>query len=198
MAPGNSEQALAACPTEVELRFDRVSLIEQVGSDRWRIIQESTLGWSVHGAGSSEFSHGHTMQITVSTHVDAPLQQVWTAYTTPEDIKLWNAASPDWHTTAASLDLRPGGAFCFRMEAKDGSFGFDFEGHYTKVVPLQRIEYEFGGRAAVVTFANGPRGVELTVTFDAETTHTEEQQREGWQAILDNFARHVTGKSAAQ
>jgi uncharacterized protein YndB with AHSA1/START domain len=68
------------------------------------------------------------MKIVVSTIVAAPIQEVWRAYTTPEDIQQWNAASPDWHTTAASVDLRPGGRFCSRMEAKDGSFGFDFEG----------------------------------------------------------------------
>jgi uncharacterized protein YndB with AHSA1/START domain len=138
------------------------------------------------------------MQITVSTVINASIQQIWTAYTTPEDIKLWNAASPDWHTTSASVDLRPGGKFCSRMEAKDGSFGFDFEGHYTKIVPHEIIEYEFGGRKAVITFIEGPQGVELTVSFDGETAHSEEQQRTGWQAILDNFARHVKGKLATQ
>jgi uncharacterized protein YndB with AHSA1/START domain len=138
------------------------------------------------------------MQITVSTVINAPIQQVWTAYTTPEDIKLWNAASSDWHTTSASVDLRPGGKFCSRMEAKDGSFGFDFEGEYTNVVPHELIEYEFGGRMAVITFKEGPQGVELAVKFDGETTHSEDQQRTGWQAILDNFARHVKGKLATQ
>jgi uncharacterized protein YndB with AHSA1/START domain len=138
------------------------------------------------------------MQITVSTIINAPLQQVWTAYTTPEDIKLWNAASSDWHTTSASVDLRPGGKFCSRMEAKDGSSGFDFQGEYTRVVPHELIEYEFGGRTAVITFSEGPQGVELTVKFDGETIHSEDQQRTGWQAILDNFARHVKGKSASQ
>jgi uncharacterized protein YndB with AHSA1/START domain len=112
--------------------------------------------------------------------------------------ELWNAASSDWHTTSASVDLRPGGKFCSRMEAKDGSFGFDFEGEYTKVVPHEVIEYEFGGRVAVITFAEGPQGVELIVRFDGETTHSEEQQRTGWQAILDNFARHVKGKLATE
>ncbi len=131
------------------------------------------------------------MKIVVSTIVAAPIQDVWRAYTTPEDIKLWNAASPDWHTTAASVDLRPGGKFCSWMEAKDGSFGFDFEGEYTKVLQHQRIEYAFGDRMAVVDFADGADGVTVTVTFDAESTHSEEQQRTGWQAILDNFARHV-------
>ncbi len=137
------------------------------------------------------------MQITVSTVVNAPIHDVWTAYTTPEDIELWNAASPDWHTTTARVDLRPGGEFCSRMEAKDGSLGFDFEGHYTKVVQHALIEYQFGGRMAVVTFVESPKGVDLTVRFDAETTHPEEQQRAGWQAILDNFTRHVHGKFSA-
>jgi uncharacterized protein YndB with AHSA1/START domain len=138
------------------------------------------------------------MKIIVSTVVSAPMHEVWRSYTTPEDIKLWNAASPDWHTTAASVDLRPGGKFVSRMEAKDGSFGFDFEGEYTKVVPHQLIEYSFGDRVAVVEFAEGVQGVTVTVTFDGEGTHSEEQQRTGWQAILDNFARHVKGKLASE
>lgn len=138
------------------------------------------------------------MKIVVSSIIAAPIQEVWRAYTTPEDIKLWNAASDDWHTTSASVDLRPGGKFCSRMEAKDGSFGFDFEGEYTKVVQHQLIEYAFGDRSASVAFANGAEGVVVTVTFDAETTHSEEEQRGGWQAILDNFARHVIGKLASE
>jgi uncharacterized protein YndB with AHSA1/START domain len=138
------------------------------------------------------------MKIVVSTLVAAPIQEVWRAYTTPEDIKRWNAASPDWHTTAASVDLRPGGRFCSRMEAKDGSFGFDFEGEYTKVVPHQLIEYSFGGRTAVVEFVDGAGGVAVTVSFDGETTHSEEQQRTGWQAILDSFAHHVKGQLATE
>ncbi len=138
------------------------------------------------------------MQIIVSTVVAAPMQEVWRAYITLGDIKLWNAASPDWHTTAASVDLRPGGKFSSRMEAKDGSFGFDFEGEYTKVVPHQRIEYVFGGRRAVVEFTHGAQGVTVRVAFDAETIHPADQQRVGWQAILDNFARHVQGKVTSQ
>ena len=138
------------------------------------------------------------MKIVVSTIVAAPIREVWRAYTTPEDIQRWNAASADWHTTAATVDLRPGGKFCSRMEAKDGSFGFDFEGVYTRVVPHERIEYAFGDRAAVVEFAEGADGVTVTVTFDAESTHSEAQQRTGWQAILDNFARHVKGKLASE
>src|SRR3974390_2098841 len=131
------------------------------------------------------------MKITVETNVAAPIDEVWRAYTTPEDIKLWNAASDDWHTTAASVDLREGGAFSSRMEAKDGGMGFDFAGTYTKIVPQKLIEYAFGNRAAQVEFAEGSRNVNVRVTFDAETTHSEEQQRAGWRAILNNFARHV-------
>ena len=136
------------------------------------------------------------MKIVVSTLVAAPVQEVWRAYTSPEDIMRWNTASPEWHTTAATVNLRPGGKFCSRMEAKDGSFGFDFEGEYTLIVPHQRIEYTFGDRKAVVDFTQGAGGVTVTVTFDGESTHSEEQQRAGWQAILDNFARHVAGQPA--
>ncbi len=131
------------------------------------------------------------MKITVSTVVAAPIAEVWRAYNSPEDIKAWNTASPDWHTTASSIDLRVGGAFSSRMEAKDGSFGFDFAGEYIQVVPEELIEYSFGGRIGRVEFAQGPSGVTVTVSFDSEETHSEEQQRSGWQAILDNFARHV-------
>lgn len=130
-------------------------------------------------------------QITVEAQVAAPLAEVWRAYTTPEDIKQWNAASDDWHTTAASVDLRPGGAFSSRMEAKDGSFGFDFAGTYTKVEPQRLIEYSFGDRLARVEFLPQDGKVQVRVSFDPETTHPLEQQRAGWQAILSNFARHV-------
>ena len=138
------------------------------------------------------------MKITVSTVVPAPIEDVWAAYTTPEDIKAWNAASSDWHTTSAYVDLRPGGKFSSRMEAKDGSFGFDFVGEYTKVVHLQLIEYTFGERVAIVEFNDRPSGVEIKVTFDGEDTHSKEQQNAGWQSILDSFRRHVAGKLASE
>ncbi len=131
------------------------------------------------------------MKITVATVVNAPMAKVWSAYTTPEDIKQWNAASDDWHTTKAEVDLRAGGAFSSRMEAKDGSFGFDFAGTYTKVVPNELIAYSFGDRNATVEFGTEPGGVSVRVTFDAEDEHSADQQRQGWQAILDNFARYV-------
>lgn len=131
------------------------------------------------------------MKITVETTVAAPVETVWRAYTTPADIMQWNTASDDWHTTRASVDLREGGAFSSRMEAKDGSFGFDFAGTYTKVVPLSRLEYALGERAALVQFSPAGDGTHVSVTFDSEPSHSIEQQRVGWQAILDNFKRHV-------
>jgi len=134
------------------------------------------------------------MKITVETTVQAPIDTVWLAYTTPEDIVQWNAASDDWHTTKASVDLREGGAFSSRMEAKDGSFGFDFAGTYTQVLVNQCLAYSFGDRQASVKFTETPSGVHVTVEFDGEDTHSVEQQREGWQAILNNFKRHVESR----
>lgn len=131
------------------------------------------------------------MKTTVETDIAAPIADVWRIYTTPEDITQWNTASDDWHTTKASVDLREGGAFSSRMEAKDGSMGFDFAGTYTKVVPQKRIEYSFGERTAQVEFTPSDEGVNVRVTFDAETTYPIEQQRSGWQAILNNFARYT-------
>ena len=134
------------------------------------------------------------MKVTIETTVQAPIAKVWAAWTTPDDIKQWNAASHDWHTTQAVVDLREGGAFSSRMEAKDGSFGFDFAGIYTKVVPNELLEFTFGDRAAKVEFLNGENGVMVRETFDAETEHPIEMQRQGWQAILNNFAKHVEAK----
>jgi uncharacterized protein YndB with AHSA1/START domain len=131
------------------------------------------------------------MKITVETDVAAPMETVWRTYTMAEHIKQWNAASDDWHTTAATVDLRPGGAFSSRMEAKDGSMGFDFAGTYTAVVNHELIEYSFGDRGASVEFKKIPQGVRVRVTFDSEETHSIEQQRGGWQAILNNFARYA-------
>ena len=135
------------------------------------------------------------MKITVETIVKAPVAEVWTAYTTPADIKQWNTASDDWHTTASTVDLRVGGAFTSRMEAKDGSFGFDFAGTYTRIVPDKLIEYSFGDRVGVVEFLADTNGVTVRVTFDAESENPVEQQRQGWQAILDHFARYVEART---
>jgi len=136
------------------------------------------------------------MRIKVEATVRAPLPLVWDAYSNPDDIVQWNAASDDWHTVRSSVDLRPGGAFCSRMEATDGSFGFDFEGVYTQVLPHHLIEYEFGDRLARVEFVQESGGVTVSVEFDAEDEHSVDQQRQGWQAILDRFRGHVEAKVA--
>ena len=131
------------------------------------------------------------MKIVVEARVKAPLAAVWKAWTTPTDIVQWNAASADWHTTTATVDLRPGGTFSSRMEARDGSMGFDFAGEYTRVEEPALIEARFGDRTLSVTFTLGPDGVLVREEFDAESAHPIEMQRAGWQAILDNFKRHV-------
>src|SRR4051794_22125125 len=159
-------------------------------ADRGRVISRPP----VHPSLDTHHSRRASMKITIETTVAAPIEDVWRAWTTPTEIEQWNAASDDWHTTAARVDLRAGGAFSSRMEAKDGSMGFDFAGTYTKVEKPKRIEYSFGDRTAQVEFAETPNGVTVRVTFDAETTHPVEQQRSGWQAILENFGRHVAAK----
>ena len=134
------------------------------------------------------------MEITIERAVAAPLDAVWRAWTTPDDIRHWNAASPDWHCPSAELDLREGGRFSYRMEARDGSAGFDFAGTFTRVGPHALIAYEIAdGRAVSVEFVPGPREVLVRETFEAESTHPVELQRQGWQAILDSFGRHVEG-----
>ncbi len=132
------------------------------------------------------------MNITIETTIAAPIARVWAAWTTPADIQQWNAASDDWHTTRAAVDLRVGGVFSSRMEAKDGSMGFDFTGTYTAVVEDELIVFAMDdGRVVRIEFAAGATGTTVRETFEAEATHSVEQQRQGWQAILDNFARHV-------
>jgi uncharacterized protein YndB with AHSA1/START domain len=135
------------------------------------------------------------MKITVETVVRAGLNQVWDSWNNPADIKQWNAAQDDWHTTRSTVDLREGGKFVSRMEARDGSEGFDFEGTYTRVVPHQTIEYRLAdGREVKVEFVERADGVVVKETFDTETENPAELQRQGWQAILDNFGRHVESK----
>jgi uncharacterized protein YndB with AHSA1/START domain len=135
------------------------------------------------------------VKLSVQTAVQADLNTVWAAWNDPEEITRWNAASDDWHTPRASVDLREGGKFCARMEARDGSEGFDFEGTYTRVVPRRLLEYRMSdGREVRVEFSEEAGRVRVRETFDAESENPAELQRQGWQAILDNFARHVEGE----
>lgn len=130
--------------------------------------------------------------ITVETTVNAPVAKVWDAWTNPDHIVKWNQASDDWHTPRASNDLRIGGKFTARMEAKDGSMGFDFEGTYSEVKPNEYLEYTIpDGRVVKVSFTGNGNATSIVEQFDAENIHTAEMQQAGWQAILDNFKKYA-------
>jgi uncharacterized protein YndB with AHSA1/START domain len=134
----------------------------------------------------------NAQQITIETSINAPVEKVWEFWTKPEHITQWNNASDDWYTPRAENDLRVGGSFLARMEAKDGSVGFDFGGKYNAVEPLKYIEYSMGdGRTVGITFSQEDNQTKVVETFDAENTHSIEMQQAGWQAILDNFKKHV-------
>lgn len=133
--------------------------------------------------------------ITIETIVKKPISQVWDKYTLPEHIMNWNNASEDWHTPSAENDLRVGGTFNYRMEAKDGSDGFDFSGIYDEVKLNKEIAYSLGDDRKVVTkFIEEADGVKIIVAFEAEETHSLEMQKSGWKAILDNFKRYAERK----
>lgn len=130
--------------------------------------------------------------ITVETTINAPVEKVWKAWTTPEDIVQWNNASDDWCTKKAEVDLRVGGSFSSIMAARDGSAQFDFNGVYTVVEEHKQIAYKLvDERKVAVSFAEADGKTNVTETFDLENENSEELQRAGWQAILDNFKKHV-------
>ncbi|MBE0662069.1 MAG: SRPBCC family protein [Bacteroidales bacterium] len=130
--------------------------------------------------------------ITVKATINAPIEKVWKLWTDPKHIIHWNNASDDWHTTKAENDLKPGGKFLSRMEAKDGSFGFDFTGTYENVEQPKKIKYLLDdGRRVKITFDSAGKTTTVTETFEAEQTNPLELQQNGWQAILDNFKKHV-------
>jgi len=130
--------------------------------------------------------------ITVDATVNAPVEKVWKFWTEPEHIKQWNNASDDWYTPKAENDLRVGGKFLSRMEARDGSFGFDFEGIYDEVEPLSVIAYSMSdGRQVRTVFEREGDKTKVTTNFDAETQNSIEMQQGGWQAILNNFKKHA-------
>ncbi|MBA3970773.1 MAG: SRPBCC domain-containing protein [Bacteroidetes bacterium] len=126
--------------------------------------------------------------ITIEVTVDADIQNIWALWTLPEYITRWNYASPDWHAPRAENDLREGGKFSSRMEAKDGSAGFDFSGVYHKIIKDELISYTMDdGRKAQILFETVEHGIRITTTFEAENENPVELQKEGWQAILNNF-----------
>ena len=131
------------------------------------------------------------MSITISAVAKADVKKVWQAWTSPEDIKKWNAASEDWHTTHAEVDLRAGGEFLSRMEAKDGSFGFDFEATYEAVDAPNLLSYVLDdGRKVCTRFQAVDGGTKIITEFEPEKENPVDLQRHGWQAILNNFKNY--------
>ncbi len=130
--------------------------------------------------------------IIVQTTIKASKEKVWQFWTEPDHIMQWNNASDDWHTTAATNDVKVGGKLFSRMEAKDGSFGFDLEGIYLDVEKFKKLVYGFeDGRKIIVEFTESEDGVTVTQSFDPENENPREMQEQGWQAILNNFKKHV-------
>lgn len=134
-------------------------------------------------------------KITVEISINSPIGKVWEFFTKPQHIVNWNFASDDWRCPNAVNDLRTNGKFSWRMESKDGSMGFDFEGIYTEVREFEKIKYKLGdNREVEITFQTENNFTIITETFDAENVFTIEQQRKGWLSILDNFKKYVEGK----
>lgn len=132
-----------------------------------------------------------TEKITIKATVSAEKQKVWDYYTLPEHITKWNFADPSWHCPSATNDMRVGGRYVARMEAKDGSFGFDFDAVYTDVNPGSSFTYEFGGRYATVTFHETNGQTDVTIVFDPENENPIEMQQAGWLIILNNFKNYT-------
>lgn len=133
--------------------------------------------------------------VTVETSVQAPVEKVWELWTAPEHITQWNFATDAWHCPSAENDLKPGGRFVWRMEAKDGSFGFDYSGTYGHVVPHESIEYRLDdNRQVTITFTELGQETKVVETFEVEDLNSLDLQRSGWQAILENFKKHTEAK----
>lgn len=130
--------------------------------------------------------------VTIEATINAPIEKVWACWTAPQHIVNWCSASQDWHVPKAENDVRPGGKFLTRMEAKDGSMGFDFGGEYDAVIENELIQYTMGdSRRVKVVFTGDGHQTKLIETFDAESENPVEMQRAGWQAILDNFKKYT-------
>lgn len=132
------------------------------------------------------------VKITVHTTVNATIENVWKIWTSPNDIIHWNTASDNWHTPKAKNNLKVGGKFSYRMEAKNGSFGFDFEGIYDNVKTNELIAYTMAdGRKSIITFKQQGNEINISQTFEAETENTIELQKNGWQVIMNNFKKYT-------
>jgi uncharacterized protein YndB with AHSA1/START domain len=135
------------------------------------------------------------IKITIEITVNSNIENAWKTWTTATDIMQWNTASEEWHTTNATIDLREGGKFCSHMEAKDGSFGFDFSGVYTKIIVHEQINYIMDdGRTCEIVFQQQDNNTRIVQTFEAETENSVELQKGGWQAIMNNFKNYLEKK----
>ena len=132
-----------------------------------------------------------TSKVVVEAVVNASISKTWKYYTEPESITQWNFADPSWHCPSASNDMKIGGKYLARMEAKDGSFGFDFEAYYTEINAGKNFTYEFGGRICTVNFDDLIDSTKVTVSFDPESENPVEMQKAGWQLILNNFKSYT-------
>ncbi len=130
-------------------------------------------------------------KIQVQATIEASQQKVWDYYTKPEHITQWNFAHPSWHCPSATNDMKIGGRYIARMEAKDGSFGFDFDATYTEINEGNSFTYVFGGRSATITLVHQDGQTTVTIIFDPETENPIDLQKQGWQAILDNFKQYT-------
>lgn len=130
--------------------------------------------------------------ITIKATTQSPIEKVWKAWNDPAHVIQWNSPSPDWHTPRAENDFTEKGKFNYRMEAKDGSFGFDYSGAYDEIVPLQKIRFHLDdNRQVEVEFESTASGVNIVEKFEPETENPEDFQQAGWQAILDSFVKYV-------
>lgn len=162
---------------EIELGDDWAMILAPVFPAALKLIKEIAEGTAV---------------LEVKTDVLIPIETAWKLFNDPAHIVNWNSASPDWHTPTASNDIRTGGKFSYRMEARDGSFGFDFNGEYTHVEAPEAMEYVMeDGRKASVQFSPVENGTRITTRFDAENSNSLDLQQYGWQAILDNFKKYA-------
>lgn len=134
-------------------------------------------------------------KIVVTATIHAPIEKVWDCYTNPTHIVNWNFADPSWHCPRAENDMKIGGTYKARMEAKDGSFGFDFEAVYTEINEGKRFAFEFGGRISTYEFNELGADTLISITFDPETENSIELQKNGWQLILNNFKLYTENKA---
>lgn len=144
----------------------------------------------------NENSNTKIQPITIEAFINAPIEKVWAMWNDPKDIVKWCQASDDWHAPFAEVDLKTGGTFKTTMAAKDGSFSFDFQGTYTNVKPMDTVEYDIpDGRHVATRFSQQQDGTNVVGTFDPESENPRDQQRDGWQAILDSFKKYVESNS---